>query len=204
MAGSLTCLWTDLLNLDVTVKPEDVILLLQRVLVLLVSACHVSQEKRRVTWSQTNPATNTLPNIAEETEAKEIILFGARFLERATKRSEEEKVLTIDQNKAGTTTSKVPTGIHLAFAVFWRVASLQGTAARTQGSSSRTFRKKHLNSKEKTTGMGAIRGQTTIKLCADNQFTIYQLCFIPYSWSVRFPNSRPTTTLLPQLVENNG
>ena len=108
MVGSLTCLWMDLLNQDVAVKPEDVILLLQRVLVLLVSASCISQERRRVTWSQTNPATNTLPNIAEETEAKEIIPFGARFLERATKRLEEEKVLTSDQNKAGTTTSKVP------------------------------------------------------------------------------------------------
>ena len=94
IAGPLTCLWADLLNHYVTVIPEDVILLLQKVLVLLESAFHnVSQERRRIAWSQTNPATNTLPDISEETKGKETTLFGARFLERATKRLKEEKVL---------------------------------------------------------------------------------------------------------------
>ena len=92
IAGLLTCLWVDLLNQDVTVKPEDLILLLQRVLVLLGSASHnISQERRRVAWSQTNPATNTLSDISEETKGKETTLFGAGFLERVTKRLEEEK-----------------------------------------------------------------------------------------------------------------
>ena len=48
MAGPLTCLWADL-NQDATVNPEDIILLLQRVLVLLGSAYYtVTQERRRV------------------------------------------------------------------------------------------------------------------------------------------------------------
>ena len=94
MAGPLTCLWADLLNQDATVKPEDVILLLQRVLVILGSASHnISQERRRVAWSRTNPATNSLPDISEETKGKETTLFGAGFLERASKRLEEEKAL---------------------------------------------------------------------------------------------------------------
>ena len=46
MTGPLTCLWADLLNQNATVKPEDVILLLQRVLALLGSASHsISQER---------------------------------------------------------------------------------------------------------------------------------------------------------------
>ena len=40
MTDLLTCLWADLLNKDATVKPEDMILLLQRVLVPLRSASH--------------------------------------------------------------------------------------------------------------------------------------------------------------------
>ena len=35
MAGPLTCLWADIRNWKATVKQEDVLLLLQRVLVLL-------------------------------------------------------------------------------------------------------------------------------------------------------------------------
>ena len=46
MAGPLTCLWADF-NQEATVKPEDIILLLQRVLVLLGSASYnVTQERR--------------------------------------------------------------------------------------------------------------------------------------------------------------
>ena len=36
-----------------------------------------------------------------------------------------------------------------------------------------------------------------------DQFTIYQQCFIPYLLHVTSPNSRPTTTLLPQFAMNN-
>ena len=53
------------------------------------------------------------------------------------------------------------------------------------------------------TGTGTSRGQKTAELCAHDQFTIYQQCFIPYPWRVRSPNSRPTTTLFQQLAENN-
>ena len=94
MTGPFACLWADLLNQNATVKREDVILLLQRVLVLLGSASHsISQERRRVAWSRTNPATNTLPDIPEETKGKETRLFGTGFLEKAAKRLEDEKAL---------------------------------------------------------------------------------------------------------------
>ena len=48
MAGPLTCLWTDMVNKDVKVNPQEVILLVQRGLVLLGSAMYsVKQERMR-------------------------------------------------------------------------------------------------------------------------------------------------------------
>ena len=93
MAGLLTCLWTDLCNQDVTVKPKVVILLLQRVLVILGIASHNVSQERRSRLVTDQPATNTLPDISEETKGKEATLFGTGFLEKATKRLEEEKPL---------------------------------------------------------------------------------------------------------------
>ena len=94
MAGPLTCLWADLLNPEATVMPEDIILLLQRVLVLLGSASYnVTQERRRVALSRVNPAINSLPDDKEEEKDKGKTLFGGGFLEKATKRIEEEKAL---------------------------------------------------------------------------------------------------------------
>jgi len=49
IAGPLTCLWADMLNHNATVKQEDVLLLLQKVLVLLGGASHsITQERRRI------------------------------------------------------------------------------------------------------------------------------------------------------------
>ena len=93
IAGPLTCLWADMLNRDATVKPEDILLLLQRVLVLLGGASHsITQERRRIAWGRVNPA-NALPNDSEEGKEKEVTLFGGGFLERATKRIEKTKEL---------------------------------------------------------------------------------------------------------------
>jgi len=47
-AGPLTCLWMDLLDQDISMKPEEIILLLQRVLVLLGSASFNITRKRGV------------------------------------------------------------------------------------------------------------------------------------------------------------
>lgn len=93
LAGPLTCLWADLLSKDAKVKTEDVILLLQRVLVLLGSASHtITQERRRVAWARASPASTSTP--PEDTDkGKEPTLFRGGFLEKATKRMEEEKAL---------------------------------------------------------------------------------------------------------------
>ena len=48
VTGPLTCLWADLLNKEAKVAPEDVLLLIQRALVLLGSASHsISIERRK-------------------------------------------------------------------------------------------------------------------------------------------------------------
>ena len=61
VAGPLTCLWSDLLNKETTVAPEDILLLVQRALVLLGSASHyVSQERRKIAWSRINPTLKSL------------------------------------------------------------------------------------------------------------------------------------------------
>ena len=93
LAGPLTCLWADLLSKDAKVKTEDVILLLQRVLVLLGSASHtITRERRRVAWARASPVSTRSP--PEDTEkGKEATLFKGDFLEKATKRMEEEKAL---------------------------------------------------------------------------------------------------------------
>jgi len=59
------------------VKPQEIILLVQRVLVLLGSASHsITQERRKVAWSRMNPLTvDFLPEDVEE-EKKETTLFG--------------------------------------------------------------------------------------------------------------------------------
>ena len=93
IAGPLTCLWMDMLDHNVTLKQEDILLLLQRVLILLGGASHsVTQERRRIAWGRVNPA-NTLPEDTEEDKEKEVTLFGGGFLERAAKRIEKTKEL---------------------------------------------------------------------------------------------------------------
>ena len=92
--GPLTCLWADLMNKDAKVDPQDTILLIQRVLVLLSSASHsITQERQKVAWSRINPATVHLLTEDAEGEKKETTLFVGGFLERAAKRLEDEKAL---------------------------------------------------------------------------------------------------------------
>ena len=59
MAGPLTChVWADMMNKNAEVKSQEVILLIQRVLVLLGSTFQsIIQERRRVAWSCINPTT---------------------------------------------------------------------------------------------------------------------------------------------------
>ena len=89
----LTCLWSDLLNKEAKVSSEDILLLIQRALVLLGSASHtVSQERRKIAWSRINPQLKSLAT--EEYDKRKSNLFGPGFLEKATKRLVAEKALS--------------------------------------------------------------------------------------------------------------
>lgn len=94
LAGPLTCLWADLLNKDAKVQKEDVTLFLQKVMVLLESALHIiTQQRRRVAWAHTSQVNNGSPLQNTEDKGKLATIFRDGFLEKATKRMEEEKAL---------------------------------------------------------------------------------------------------------------
>ena len=61
VAGPLTCLWADLLNKEARVSTEDILLLLQRALVLLGNTSHsINIERRKVAWAKVNPKFRNL------------------------------------------------------------------------------------------------------------------------------------------------
>ena len=92
VTGPLTCLWADLLNKEANVAPEDVVLLIQRALVLLGSASHsISVERRKLVWAKMNPKLRRLGS--EDYNERGTDLFGPGFLEKASKRLEVEKTL---------------------------------------------------------------------------------------------------------------
>ena len=83
--------------------------------------------------------------------------------------------------------------------VFWRRVSLQDMAAGSLGADSRTPRSNQPNFRERTTSSG----QRTINFCT-HQFTIFQQCFVPYSWCIVPPNSGPAPVLSPKLAGDNS
>lgn len=92
VVGPLTCLWADLLNKEANVSPQDILLLLQRALVLLGSTSHsISVEQRKVAWAKMNPKLRNLGT--EDYGERGSDLFGPGFLEKASKRLEVEKTL---------------------------------------------------------------------------------------------------------------
>jgi len=82
----------DLLNKEARVCPEDILLLIQRALVLLGSASHsISIERRKIVWAKMNPKLRSLG--LEEYGERGTDLFGPGFYEKASKRLEVEKTL---------------------------------------------------------------------------------------------------------------
>lgn len=60
-SGSLACMWSQLLDKEAPPSGEDILLLLQRALVLLGNASHaISQERRKVAWAKVNPKLRSL------------------------------------------------------------------------------------------------------------------------------------------------
>ena len=92
VTGPLTCLWADLLNKEARVRPEDILLLIQRALVLLWSASHsISIERRKIAWAKMNPKLRSLGS--KEYGERGTDLLGPGFLEKASMRLEVEKTL---------------------------------------------------------------------------------------------------------------
>ena len=92
VSGPLTYLWADLMKKEVSLSTEDVLLTVQRALVLLGSASHsISLERRRIAWARLNPKLKALAT--ENYEKRETNLFGPTFMEKATKRVEANKAL---------------------------------------------------------------------------------------------------------------
>lgn len=92
VTGPLTCQWSDLLRPNSEVTAEEVILLIQRALVLLGSTSHaVSLERRQAAWARINPSLKSLAG--EDYAKREGNLFGPGFLEKAFKKLETEKTL---------------------------------------------------------------------------------------------------------------
>ena len=95
--------------------------------------------------TQVIPIMNSLPDDMEEPKEKGKTLFGGGFLEKATKRIEEEKLLAKVAGagckpppaKSSRQDNKDPNNLHR----FWRTAPLQDIAAGTPGAGSRTPRK---------------------------------------------------------------
>ena len=100
VTGPLTCLWVDLPNRNARVSPEDILLLIQRALVLLGSAAHtITLERRKIAWARINPTLKSLAS--EEYTERDADLFGPGFLEKASKRLEVEKTLDKVATKLG-------------------------------------------------------------------------------------------------------
>ena len=134
-------------------KPEDVILLLQTALVLLGSVFHnVSQERRRVAWSQTKPATNTLEISLKRSLVSRPLYLLPGFREGYKEVGGRKSIAQSNRNK-GPTTSKAPSARpgsirSLPFFAEWHPCKV-GTEAETQGANSHTPRNKHPNSRRR-------------------------------------------------------
>lgn len=93
ITGPLTGLWANFLNKEAKVSLEDVLLLIQRALVLLGSASHsISIERHKLIWAKMNPKLRSL--CSEEYGERGTELLGPDFLEKASKRLEVEKFLS--------------------------------------------------------------------------------------------------------------
>ena len=109
LTGPLTGLWTDLMDSSNKISREEVILLIRG----SFSWWQVSsmQERRQISWSRLNPVIKDIS--MEDSKEKNAILFGDKFIKKATKRIEEETALvkqTSSPRVTSTQTPKVYTG----------------------------------------------------------------------------------------------
>ena len=90
VTGPLTSLWVELLQPDAEPTKQEIVLRLQRALVLLGSTSHaINVERRRVAWARINLKLKSLAE--EDYKDREHNLFGPGFLEKASKKLEVDK-----------------------------------------------------------------------------------------------------------------
>jgi len=151
------------------------------------------QERRKVAWSRVNPTTvSFLPE--DEEEGKEMTLFGGGFLERASKRIEEEKML------AKVTGSKPPPP------ECQRVVQPQKDLRRflEQGArakySGRNPQCPQQYSNQQRHNQKSFKGNSNSTYCKFPCCNNFQQYLYPYYWSVPPPLSWPIPTLHPELA----
>ena len=205
MSGPLTCLWADLLNRDAMVNPKDVILLLQSTLTLLGSASYtITQERRRMAWSRVNPSIGALPEDTEvnQEKLKETTLFGGGFLERATKRIEQQKALA---KVAGASNGLPRPHKHQLNRDPHDLRHFleKGAPAKYGGRNIKCQQPYPPKHQRRDQGRGNFINKKLPNLCTHNQFTNFNKRFFPYFWYVIPSNSWPSSPLPAQLASDN-
>jgi len=101
VTGPLTSLWVDFLGPDRELTKEEVVHQIQRALVLVGSTFHaINVERRKVAWARINPKLKSLA--VEDYKDRESNLFGPGFLEKASKKLEDDKALAkVSQDGSG-------------------------------------------------------------------------------------------------------
>lgn len=70
-------------------------MMVQRILVLVGSISNtITQERRQISWSRLNPLVKDITMEEDGKGKKGVTLFGGGFMEKATKRIEDEKALS--------------------------------------------------------------------------------------------------------------
>ena len=128
LAGPLTCLCADLLNSDIKIKKEDIILMVQRILVLVGSASDfISQKRKQILWSCLNPLIKDI-SMEKDGKGKGTTLFDGGFIEKASRMKKPcPRLLAQKDNPPAKHRrySQDPTDLRR----FWTKAPLPGTAA---------------------------------------------------------------------------
>lgn len=100
VTGPLVSLWVELLQPDAELTKEEIVLQLQRALVLLGSTSHaINVERRKVAWARINPKLKPLAE--EDYNDRQSNLFGPDFLEKASKKLEADKALAKVSDNSG-------------------------------------------------------------------------------------------------------
>jgi len=157
-----------------------------------------------VAWCRVNPSIGALPEDKDENldKAKETTLFGGCFLERATKRIEEQKALAKVAGAGNGPPHKCQQtqDLHDLHRFLEKGAPARYGGKELQApeavppSSYRGERSRRANSQPNSC-------EGTIDSCTHN-FTIFNECFFPYPWCIAPSNSGSPPSVSQQLAPN--